>query len=373
MKNKTWRGYLLAAILTCSLCQIPLASTAQAAGIAIEVDGQALTLDVPPRLENGRTLVPLRACAEALNAQVTYDETSRQIVVRQGDTTITLTLDSAQADINGQQVLLDVPARTVNDRTLVPLRFVGESLNAQVEWLSGEQLVRINTNGTSSSGDGLVDLGEITGDRSQEEQLLALCNELRQSNNLAPLVWVEELSNMSRSHCKDMGLNGFFGHRSPSFGDTTQRAKIFGLPSTAENIATGYQTAEEAFQAWLANAEQSANILNPDAAFFGCGVWQSDGGEWYVAAEFINTPSFLVQPRVAETSSSMLTVRGYSTLETVPVTLYTLLPDDSSHYSAKQDFSVAPSNYEFRLSFSLSTAGRYALAAGEDIVTIVRK
>jgi hypothetical protein len=80
--------------------------------------------DVSPRIENGRTMVPLRAIFEALGAQIQWDETSKTVTAVKDSTTVKLTIDQKTAYNNCSPVALDVPGEIVDGRTLVPLRFV---------------------------------------------------------------------------------------------------------------------------------------------------------------------------------------------------------------------------------------------------------
>lgn len=102
--------------------------------IQVQVDGTYLTLDVPPAVVDGRTLVPLRAIFEALNATVDWNSSTRKVTGTKGSTTIVLTINNKQAKVNNQNVMLDVPATIINGRTLVPARFIAESLGKRVEW-----------------------------------------------------------------------------------------------------------------------------------------------------------------------------------------------------------------------------------------------
>lgn len=113
----------------------------------IILDGQALAFDVPPTIENDRTLVPLRAIFEALGAGVNWDGVTQTVTATKGTTEIRLAIGGA-AYKNGQPVNLDVPAKIISDRTMVPLRFVSEALGCQVSWDGATQTVTI----TSASG-----------------------------------------------------------------------------------------------------------------------------------------------------------------------------------------------------------------------------
>lgn len=113
--------------------------------IKIYIDGSELQTDQGPAVINYRTLVPLRAIFEALDAKVTWNSKTETIVAQKGGTTIKLTLGSKAATINNTTVYMDVPARTLNYRTLVPVRFVSEALGEDVRWDEAAQSVYIKT------------------------------------------------------------------------------------------------------------------------------------------------------------------------------------------------------------------------------------
>ena len=114
-------------------------------GLAIDliVDGVQAELDVKPQIIDGRTLVPLRAIFEKLGAKVDWDETTKTATAGRGDLTIALTAGSGTALVNGRRVALDVPAQIINGRTMVPVRFVSETLGARVYWLPDSRTVRV--------------------------------------------------------------------------------------------------------------------------------------------------------------------------------------------------------------------------------------
>lgn len=100
--------------------------------IPVYVNNERLWFDVPPVLDNGRTLVPLRKIFETFGAEVEYSE--GVITAKKDEIDIVLTVGENQAVINGADITLDVPAKVVEGRTMVPLRFIGEALGAQVKW-----------------------------------------------------------------------------------------------------------------------------------------------------------------------------------------------------------------------------------------------
>lgn len=102
--------------------------------IKVMLDGSTLNFDVPPTIVDGRTLVPLRIIFEEMGATVNWNPSSGTITGIKGDKTISLKVNSKNAYVNGKLIQIDVPASVVNGRTLVPTRFIAESLGADVAW-----------------------------------------------------------------------------------------------------------------------------------------------------------------------------------------------------------------------------------------------
>lgn len=109
----------------------------------VYLNGQQLSFDVAPRIENGRTLVPLRAIFEAVGANVQWDAATSTVKAVRSNTEVILTIGSLNPTVGGQAWTLDVPAKIVNDRTLAPLRFVGEAFGGQVGWDADTRTITI--------------------------------------------------------------------------------------------------------------------------------------------------------------------------------------------------------------------------------------
>ncbi|HNX28819.1 MAG TPA: N-acetylmuramoyl-L-alanine amidase [Syntrophomonadaceae bacterium] len=119
-------------------------ATADTNTLLVYLNGQKLEFDVEPIIENDRTLVPLRGIFEAVGANVQWDETTRTVKAGKAGTEVVLTIGSLQPTVNGQVWPLDVPAKIVKDRTLAPLRFVGEAFGGQVEWDAASRTIKIS-------------------------------------------------------------------------------------------------------------------------------------------------------------------------------------------------------------------------------------
>jgi len=112
------------------------------------VNGQNKTLDAPPFIENSRTYVPFRFLGESFGAKVAYKTNSSTKLVENisyqlDNIKINLTINQPEALVNEKKVMLDAPPVIVNKRTMVPVRFVAEQLQASVEWNSKLQQILI--------------------------------------------------------------------------------------------------------------------------------------------------------------------------------------------------------------------------------------
>lgn len=96
-----------------------------------------------PFIENGRTMVPLRAVFEVLNCNVNWDGSTSTAVVEKDSTKILIPANSNTAYINGVASSLDMPAKIVNNRIMVPLRFISEAIDKTVIWDDAEKTVLI--------------------------------------------------------------------------------------------------------------------------------------------------------------------------------------------------------------------------------------
>ncbi len=134
--------YIIKMLLT--LVAIFLFASIANASPKVLLDGKEISFDVPPIVENGRTLVPLRAIFTALGAEVKWDNATQTITSIKGDTVVKLII-GGEAFKNNNQVDLEVPAKIVDGRTLVPLRFVGESFDCKVNWVKDIQTIVLST------------------------------------------------------------------------------------------------------------------------------------------------------------------------------------------------------------------------------------
>ena len=108
--------------------------TMSAGAVDLFVDTNKVESDTPPTIVDGRTLVPVRAIFEAIGATVTWDQATYTATGVKGDIVVTIQIDNMTAYVNGEAKALDVPAQLINNRTMVPARFISESMGCEVTW-----------------------------------------------------------------------------------------------------------------------------------------------------------------------------------------------------------------------------------------------
>lgn len=118
-------------------------NTLESNKISVFVNQKQLVFPVPPLLENGTTIVPMREIFEALGAEVKWDQATRTVTALKGKTTVKLTIGSTKASIGSQTVELSQAAKIIQGKTFVPLRFVSEALGAKVEWDGKTKVIKI--------------------------------------------------------------------------------------------------------------------------------------------------------------------------------------------------------------------------------------
>ena len=162
-------------IIFCILLSF-LPAAAASGTVKVCINGQAVQFDVQPVIQDGRTLVPLRAVFEALGCDVHWLQEVKVIAIVKNDTTLLMcvgykefylftgdTLEAlAQIDLN--QHIFDVPPQIVNGRTLIPLRAICELIGVDVSWDNAGKTVNLTcpadfiANNNNNNNNALVEL-----------------------------------------------------------------------------------------------------------------------------------------------------------------------------------------------------------------------
>lgn len=109
-------------------------------GVKQEIDPGRETA---PLVVNGRTLIPIRAVIEAMGGTVDYDAKEQKITLKKGNDTLQMWIGRTNMKLNGTAKVMDTAPVVLNDRTMVPVRFVAENFGYSVAWKAAEQTVVI--------------------------------------------------------------------------------------------------------------------------------------------------------------------------------------------------------------------------------------
>lgn len=118
--------------------------------VSLQINGDAVTAEVPPIVLNDRTLVPVRNVFEKIGATVSWDAYSQKVKILYDNIHIELTVDNDMATVNDAVYKMDIPAKIISpetmvSKTMIPLRFVAENLGLHVDWDENTRLISIFT------------------------------------------------------------------------------------------------------------------------------------------------------------------------------------------------------------------------------------
>ena len=113
---------MLCSLLICTVFTLPALAVP-----TVILDGQEISFDVPPVLENDLIMVPIRTIFEAMGATIDWNQETRTATAAKGDINVMLPIGSTAPTIHGKVVPIEAPIKIVNGRTVAPVRFVSEA------------------------------------------------------------------------------------------------------------------------------------------------------------------------------------------------------------------------------------------------------
>ncbi len=112
--------------------------------VDVLVNGEPIRLDVPSRIVEGRTLVPIRFVAETFGCDVFWEQETKKVTIEKDEKTLLYWAYKNYAEFNGERVEIDTYPIIERGRTLVPFRSIAESLGASVRWISSSRDIIID-------------------------------------------------------------------------------------------------------------------------------------------------------------------------------------------------------------------------------------
>lgn len=120
--------------------------------VNVTVDGEVVEFETQPFIDNDRTLVPVRFISESLGADVKWNQELKEVTITKGDKTIKLIIDNNKVTVNDEVVELDAKAILKDSTTFVPVSFISRALNSTVNWNPNTRTVEIISNKTETKG-----------------------------------------------------------------------------------------------------------------------------------------------------------------------------------------------------------------------------
>jgi hypothetical protein len=131
---KKLRNIIIYTLITSFIFSINAFAIDKIIPISIKINDDFIIMDTEPTIINNEVYVPLRFVANALNAEVIWDGTTRKITIKDNERIIEFLLDSTVVTINEEQHEIESILPVINNRTMVPIKFVAEHMNCQVNY-----------------------------------------------------------------------------------------------------------------------------------------------------------------------------------------------------------------------------------------------
>lgn len=161
---------LLISIVTIFICAVPAFADAP---ITLEINGSIVKPSAAPVIENGTTLVPIRIISQNLGCTVDWDGATQGITITKDSKVIKLQIGKTNATVNGANQTLSVAPKIIDSTTMVPIRFISQSLDAYVNWDAESRTVQVSdtNNFTKPAAPTSVTLGEKNALKKAKEYL----------------------------------------------------------------------------------------------------------------------------------------------------------------------------------------------------------
>jgi len=292
---------------------------AQSNSINIFADGTLVNFDQQPIQEDGRTLVPLRGIFETMGADVMWNPDSQTVTAIREDITVVLPVGSETAVVNSEPVSMGwpaVPARIVGGRTMIPLRFISETLGMHVHSEVGGGTIRISTEGQASSvrtqatpaattldevaywrahiestqsqirlpnrqltvaerAAWISEYHELGGANAFELEIIRLVNEIRREYGLNELEIEQTNMYAARFHVQTLATHPRTGtaHTAGPYGGSGATVRAFGGNGSSGAWQGGGFTPEGVVRAWMNSPGHRATLMMTRGLDVGIGTY----------------------------------------------------------------------------------------------------
>ncbi len=140
---------LVSVLSVCALLCAGATGVSAEDDIKVLVNSNPVVFDQPPVIQEGRTLVPMRAIFEAMGCTVDWEAASQRVTASNSAKTITMNINNVSMRVAEEKgvnnITLDVPPQIIGGRTLVPVRAISEALGASVNWDGATRTVTVSS------------------------------------------------------------------------------------------------------------------------------------------------------------------------------------------------------------------------------------
>ena len=156
------------------------------------IDGQTSEIDsgfgTKPLIVDGHTLVPIRAIIESVGGSVEWNHDTKEVTLKYDNNVIRLVIDSTEAYLNDKTEKLDVAPAIINNRTMLPIRFISEGFGFNVAWDSDTKTIEITVNTTDNKEETEETTINTTNSQEETEETTAMDHRVNDQN--APVVYM---------------------------------------------------------------------------------------------------------------------------------------------------------------------------------------
>lgn len=267
------------AMLIFSVCFGALVAAANDGAPKVLINGDNVEFDVPPVIEEGRTLIPVRAVSEKMGYAVEWDSASERVEIKNGSDTIELYIGKKNYLKNGTQKQADTFARIQSGRTLVPLRLIAEELGCTVRWLPEQytaEIVKHETVKVSNAKEFLEAIGSYKRIiLSEGEYNLSKVSERADNEFVGEVDWGDG-TEYSVIAAKELIIEGEEGKAvtvliEPRYANVLAFAKCEHV--TLKNLTMGHTTAPGFCLGGVVSLEWCDGVDMENLHLYGCGTY----------------------------------------------------------------------------------------------------
>lgn len=282
MKHKLIKGFLILGICgmsysatyaeTMNLNYDGLNHQYTSPSIQLYVNGNSVTTSVPPVQMSDDVLVPAREVFSVAGAEVEWRPSEQSIYVHNESNLIVLKINSNEAWVNGQMKPLNIPAKLINNKVMIPIRFISEALGYGVNWSPSDYAIYVSTTGETMNlnGNQVTEVNEVLNgiDETNQQSIIPDAGIGQNTSYIEPIPTAQATQTLEPIN--QSGTDGWLNSPYIHYVGESETLLLNGL----EGLSAQQITIEE-----HAKNKQIVIHLNKDySAYLQAGTWSKQAG-----------------------------------------------------------------------------------------------